>query len=159
MVKLAKPQMSDMVFERTLSYDLSFLANEGQAFIRIKCRAGGWTNPTLVKMRDDIQIWRQSKNLGMASVIDKPEEYAAQNAKIEREIGQKMFEAIYEACVVEWWTNIEDDGKPMKCNKENFVALADVRIDEIGKVFVDFAKYVDDLANFRADMDGETVKN
>lgn len=159
MVKLAKPQMSDMVFERTLSDDLSFLANEGQAFIGIKCRAGGWANPELIKMRDDIQVWRQSKILGMASVSDEPQSYAEQHAEIEKEIGMKMFEAIYDACVVEWWTNIEDDGKPMVCNRDNFIALADVRIDEISQFFLDFASYVDNLANFRAEIDRATVKN
>ena len=159
MVKLAKPQMSDMVFERTLSDDLSFLADTGEAFIGIKCRAGGWANPKLIKMRDDIQVWRQTKVLSMAKSIDDMEVYAKQNADIDREVGQKMFEAIYDACVVEWWTNIQDDGKAMNCNKQNFMALADVRIDEISNYFMDFAKYVDELANFRADIDAETVKN
>ena len=159
MVKLAKPQMSDMVFERTLSDDLSFLANEGQAFIAIKCRAGGWANPKLIKMRDDIQVWRQTKVLGMAKTMDDVEEYAMKNAEMDKQIGKKMFEAIYDACVVEWSTNIEDDGKPMNCTKKNFLELADVRIDEISSFFMDFAKYVDELANFRADIDKETVKN
>ena len=159
MVKLSKPKVSDMVFERTFSDELAFLSSDGDAFIGIKCRAGGWANPELIKMRDEIQVWRQSKVLGMTNIMDDPEKYAERNADIERQVGQKMFEALYEACVVEWFTNIEDDGKPMKRTKENFVALADVRIEEIAKFFVDFAKYVDDLANFRADIDQATVKN
>ena len=159
MVKLSKPKVSDMVFERTFTDEIAFLANEGSAYMKIKCRAGGWANPELIKMRDEIQVWRQSKVLGMAGIMDNPEQYAEQNADIERQVGQKMFEALYEACVVEWSTNIEDNGKPMKCNKDNFVALADVRIEEIAKFFVDFAKFVDDLANFRADIDQATVKN
>lgn len=159
MVKLAKPQMSDMVFERTLSDDLSFLADTDKAFIGIKCRAGGWANPELIKMRDDIQVWRQSKMLGMASISSDVEKYAAETSSVDRQVGLKMFEAIYDACVVEWWTNIEDDGKAMTCNRENFMALADVRISEISQFFMDFARYVDELGNFRSDIDKETVKN
>lgn len=159
MVKLAKPQMSDMVFERTLSDDLSFLADTDKAFIGIKCRAGGWANPELIKMRDDIQVWRQSKMLGMTSISSDVEKYAVETSNVDRQVGLKMFEAIYDACVVEWWTNIEDDGKPMKCNRENFMALADVRISEISQFFMDFARYVDELGNFRSDIDKETVKN
>lgn len=159
MVKLSKPKVSDMVFERTFSDELAFLSSDGDAFIGIKCRAGGWANPELIKMRDEIQVWRQTQVLSMAKSSDDVDAYAEINAKLEKEIGRKMFEALYDACVVEWWTNIDDDGKPMKCNRDNFIALADVRIDEISKYFVDFANYVDELANFRADMDKATAKN
>ena len=159
MVKLAKPQMSDRVFERTFSDELAFLSDTDQTFMGIKCRAGGWANPDLTKMRDEIQVWRQSKLMSLTQLVDDREKYATESAKIEQELGRKMFEAIYDACVVEWWTNIEDDGKPMICDRENFIALADVRIDEISVFYTDFAKYVDDLANFRAEIDKETAKN
>ena len=148
-----------MVFERTLSDDLSFLANEGQAFIGIKCRAGGWANPELVRLRDEIQVWRQSKMLAMTPLSKDAENYAKESASIDRQVGIKMFEAIFDACVVEWWTNIQDDGKPMKCNRDNLLALADVRIDEISQFFMDFARYVDQLGNFRDDIDKEAAKN
>jgi len=148
-----------MTFERIFSDDLSFLADEGSAFIKVKCRAGGWANPELIKMRDDIQVWRQSKILGMTRIADDGEKYAQEHAEIEKEIGRKMFQAIYDACVVEWSTNIQDDQKPMKCNRDNFMALADVRIDEISQCFLDFAQYVDDLANFRSEIDKATAKN
>lgn len=159
MLKLAKPKVSDMVFERTFSDELAFLSSDGDAFIGIKCRAGGWANPELIKMRDEIQVWRQTQMLSLAKSSDDVDAYAQINAKLEKDIGRKMFEALYDACVVEWWTSIDNDGKAMKCNRDNFIALADVRIDEISKFFVDFANYVDDLANFRADIDKATVKN
>lgn len=159
MLKLKKPSMSDMTFEREFTDELAFLADKGKAYISIKCRAGGWANPDLVRMRDDIQVWRQSKALSMASLAKEPEKYAEQSAAMEKEIGGKMFQAVYDCCVVSWATNIENDGKPMECNRDNFVALADVRISEIAEYFVDFARYVDDLGNFRSDMERQTAKN
>lgn len=159
MLKLKQPLMSDMEFRREFSDDLSFLADKGKAYITIKCRAGGWTNPELVRKKDEIQVWRQTKVLGMASIVDDPEKYAEQNAAIEKEIGQKMFAAIYESCVVSWDTNIQDDGGPMDKTLDKFMALADVRIKEISDYFVDFAQYVEEISNFRSDIDKATAKN
>ena len=151
--------MSDMEFRREFSDDLSFLADKGNAYITIKCRAGGWTNPELVRKKDEIQVWRQTKVLGMASIVDDAEKYAEQNAAIEKEIGQKMFAAIYESCVVSWDTNIQDDGKPIDKTQDKFMALADVRIKEISDYFIDFAQYVEEISNFRSDIDKATAKN
>jgi len=39
------------------------------------------------------------------------------------------------------------------------MALADVRSEEIATYFVDFAQYIDDLANFINKADEETEKN
>lgn len=97
--------------------------------------------------------------LSLSSLADDVEKYSQETSKIEREVGVKMFEAIYDACVVDWFTSIENDGKPMICDREHFLALADVRIGEISQFYMDFAKYVDDLGNFRAKMDKETEKN
>lgn len=159
MLKLKQPSMSDMDFRREFSDDLSFLADKGKAYISIKCRAGGWVNPDLVRLRDEIQVWRQSQALGMVSLTKEPEKYAKQNYQMEREVGSKMFSAVYDACVVSWETNIENDGKAMVTDKDHFIALADTAIPEISQYFVDFAKYVDDLANFRADLEGKAEKN
>ena len=159
MLNLKKPQMSDMTFRREFSDELSFLSDADATFIEIKCRAGGWANPELTKMRDDIQTYKQAKSLEAARELKDADKYAEMSAKTEREVGEKLFEAIYDACVISWATNIQNDGGKMKCDKDHFLALADVRINEISEYFMDFAKYVDDLSNFRAEADAVTEKN
>ena len=47
----------------------------------------------------------------------------------------------------------------MTCDNDHFIALADCRIDEITKFFLDFAVYIDDLGNFRSEADEVTEKN
>lgn len=159
MLKLKQPKMSDMTYRKEFSEELTFLSEEDKTWIEIKCRAGGWVNPDLIRMRDDIQTFKQSKSLEASKVLSDSEKYAKLNAKNEREIGSKLFEAIYDACVISWNTNIQNSGNKMECDKEHFLALADVRIDEVTKYFMDFAKYVEDLSNFRAEIDEETEKN
>jgi len=81
------------------------------------------------------------------------------SAATDKEVGRKLFEAIFDACVISWNTNIKNDSKAMQCDKDHFLALADIRINEISEYFMEFAKYVDELSNFRAEADGETEKN
>ena len=159
MLNLKKPQMSDMTFRREFTNDLNFLSETSATFIEIKCRAGGWINPELTKMRDDVQTYKQAKSLEAAKELKDAGKYAEMAAKTEREVGKKLFEAIYDACVISWDTNIQNDGGKMKFDKDHFLALADVRIDEISEYFMDFSKYVDDLSNFRAEADAVTEKN
>lgn len=159
MLNLKKPKMSDMTYRREFSDELTFLSDEDKTWIEIQCRAGGWANPNLIKMRDDIQIFKQSKSIEVSKMISEPEKYAEISAKTDRQIGAKLFEAIYESCVISWNTNIQNNGKSMICDKDHFLALADVRIDELVQYFIDFATYVEDLSNFRAEIDGETEKN
>jgi hypothetical protein len=159
MLKLKKPKMSDMTYRREFSDELTFLSEEDKTWIEIKCRAGGWANPDLVRLRDDIQTYRQAKSIESAKLIKDTAKYAEMSASTDKEVGRKLFEAIFDACVISWDTNIKNDGKAMHCDKDHFLALADIRINEISEYFMEFAKYVDELSNFRAEADGETEKN
>jgi hypothetical protein len=76
-----------------------------------------------------------------------------------REMGEMKLNSLYDACIISWDTNILNDGKAMKCNKENFMLLADVRIEEIINCFLDFSKYVEELGNFINKADEVTEKN
>ncbi|QDP67055.1 MAG: hypothetical protein Unbinned4497contig1000_29 [Prokaryotic dsDNA virus sp.] len=158
MLKLTQPNMSDQIFRREFSSELDFLSGE-TTFIEIKCRAGGWLNHKLIKLRDDIELNRQIQTMQAAEFIKDREKFAKKAAENTKTIGKMQFGALFDACVIHWNTNIKNDGKNMNCVKSTFMALADVRIEEISNYFVDFAKYVDDLANFITEADKETEKN
>lgn len=159
MLKLKKPQLSDMVFESNFTPELDFLADKGKTYISIKCRAGGWANPELTVKREQVQIYKEMESLKVAKMIEDEEKFTKYKAESDREIGKKLFDALYDTCVVSWETNIQNDGGKMKCDKEHFLLLADTGINELSQFFMDWAKYVDDLGNFRNEIDEETVKN
>lgn len=159
MLNLKKPNMSDMTFRRELSSELDYLADSGRAYIEIKCRAGGYLNPELQKLNEQIDLRRNVLTYSMIDIAKDREKYAKASSEMAREIGEMRFKAFYDACVVEWSTNIQNEGGPMKCDRDHFLALADAGIDEISDYFVEFTKYVDEVSNFIHKSDEETEKN
>lgn len=159
MLKLKKPNLSDMTFRREFPEHLAYLASDGPAYIEIICRAGGYLNPKLQRLNDEIELHRNVRTFEMIEISKDRTKYAEASNKLAKEIGRMRFEAFYDACVVSWATNIENDGGPMPCDKDHFVALADVKIDEISNFFVEFARYVEDVTKFVAKADEETEKN
>jgi len=159
MLKLKKPQLSDMVFESNFTPVLDFLADKGKTYITIKCRAGGWANPDLTVMREQVALYQEMQTLKATKMIDNEDKYTKFKFDSDKEVGKKLFEALYDTCVVSWETNIQNDGTKMKCDKEHFLELADVKINELSEFFMDWARYVDELGNFRQEVEEETVKN
>ena len=159
MLKLKKPQLSDMVFESNFSPELDFLADKGKTYITIKCRAGGWANPDLTVKREQVVLYQEMQTLKATKMIDNEDKYTKFKFDSDKEVGKKLFEALYDTCVVSWETNIQNDGIKMKCDREHFLLLADEKINELAQFFLDWANYVDELGNFRKQIDEETVKN
>ena len=159
MLKLKKPQLSDMVFESNFSPDMDFLADKGKTYISIKCRAGGWANPDLNVMREQVVLYQEMQTLKASKMMDDEDKYTKFKSQSEKEVGKKLFEALYDTCVVSWETNIQNDGTKMKLDKDHFIALADAKINELTQFFMDWAKYVEELGNFRQEVEEETVKN
>lgn len=116
-------------------------------------------NPALLKLREEVELHSNIKRMQIAEELDDREKFTRLSTELNKDLGKMQFEAIYDGCVVEWKTNIINNGKPMICDKEHFMALADVGSEEIATYFVDFAKYIDDLANFINKADEETEKN
>ena len=158
MLNLSKPRMSDMTFKRELPDHLSYLSG-GKTFISIRCRAGGYINTELQKLMDEIDTKRQVKTMELSDYFKDKIKYANEMNIFSREMGEMKLNSLYDACIISWDTNILNDGKAMKCNKENFMLLADIRIEEIINCFLDFSKYVEELGNFINKADEVTEKN
>lgn len=159
MLKLKTPNISEQQFRREFSDDVAYLADEGKAYISITCRAGGYLNTKLQALQDNIELHRSVKTYEMVDYMKDRAKYAEMSNELAEEVGRMRFEAFYDACVVSWETNIQNDGKPMTCDKDHFIALAGVKIKEVSDYFVSFARYVDDLSNFIMKADEETEKN
>ena len=138
MLNLKKPQLSDMVFESNFTPELDFLADKGKTYITIKCRAGGWANPDLTVKREEVAIFREMQSLRAAKLLEDENKFSKYKAESDKEVGKKLFEALYDTCVVSWETNIQNDGTNMKCDKEHFLELADVKINELSQFFMDW---------------------
>ena len=99
------------------------------------------------------------QTLKASKIMEDEAKYTKFKSDSDKEVGKKLFEALYDSCVVSWETNIQNDGAKMICDRDHFLALADAKIDEVSKFFMDWAKYVDELGNFRQEVEEETVKN
>lgn len=159
MLNLSKPKVSDQVYRTELPESLNYLADGETAFLSVSCRAGGHLNPDLIKLTDDIELNRQVKTLELTDVMKDRAAYSKGISELSKDIARDRFGAIYDACVVSWETNIRNNDKPMTCDKEHFMALAEVRIDEIAAFFVGLNGFIADLSNFIAKADEEAEKN
>ena len=124
------------------------------------CKPGGYLNPGLMEARDRIDTTRRVQ----AVAANRDKEDAAYIAALDagkRETGAAILAAVYDNCVTAWSTNIidEDTGSPIEPTRANFLDLAAVRVPEIASAFVGLVAFVDDLAGFIRDVDGEAEKN
>lgn len=157
-MKLNQPKTSLGTYRRELPPDCDYLAGGATAYIEAKCNPGGHLNAGLMAANDQIDLTRRVASLEASEKKDKAD-YAKAIDKAAREAGEARFAAIYEHCVVSWETNIHDDGKPMECNRANFLALAGVRHPAIVGAMTGFAQYVEDIGRFVREADGDAEKN
>jgi hypothetical protein len=158
MLNLSKPRMSDMTFKRELPNHLSYLS-KGKTFISIRCRAGGYINTEWQKLNDEIDTQRQVKTMEVTDHFKDKKKYAQEMSNMSKELGEMRLHSLYDACIISWDTNILNNGKPMQCNRENFMELAQIRIEELVDYFLDFSKYVEEIGNFINKADEVTEKN
>lgn len=147
-----------MTFKRELPKHLDYLSKE-RTFIEIRCRAGGYINTEWQKLNDEIDSHRQIRTMEVSEHFKDKKKYATEMANMSKELGEMKLHSLYDACVISWNTNILNNGKPMKCNKDNFMELAQIRIEEFVNYFVDFSKYVEELGNFINKADEVSEKN
>ena len=75
-------------------------------------------------------------------------------------IGREMMGVLYDACVIEWRSNIVDGDAPITCDRERFLALADVvAVPEIASALREFAEEAIRVGKAIAEDDEQTEKN
>lgn len=94
------------------------------AFIEIDARPAGQINTAFMAARDEVATAHKTRD----------------TAEEQRAFAQDWFAAIYDTCVLAWRTNLINDesSEPLTCDRDTFLELADVRVSEISKAFLDF---------------------
>jgi hypothetical protein len=159
-LKLKKRALPSVKFERdNLPVEL---ADEGAeaCFIKIEARAAGPINPEYVSAIEDVSLNIRVMR-AKSEAKDDPEDRVRFEDKGVREAMRQRCAALYDSCVISWETNVADAGtdKPIAPNRDNFLALFDVRIPEIADALSEFERECVEAGQIIADEDEETGKN
>lgn len=160
-LRLQNRELPAVSFRRVLP---DFLGPKGEeCFIAVNARASGPINIQYTQGMEQVLLRARTLRRSIDKMSNDPEVTDADYVKKERdntrEIGQLQLEILYDACVIDWESNIVDGDKPIKCNKENFVALADQKIPELVAFFVELSKECAQAGNLIKEEDEETAKN
>lgn len=144
-------------FRRDLPSELEYLAG-AVPFIEVTCRAGGFLNAAFQEAQEAAQ---KSHKIALMEAGENKNKraYAEAVDAAGRDYGQDVFAAIYDHCVIDWATNIQDDGKALAPTRANFLALAEVRIPAIREYMIDLSKHVENTSRFLREADEADTKN
>lgn len=155
MVKLARREIPVVTFRRDLP---AYLAGGEPAYIEVDARAGGSVNPVWTEGAEQITIRARIMDAKSEQITD-PEGKVRQRHKDALAIGRDRFGLLYDACVIEWRSNILDDGKPIECTRATFMALLDERVPELARAFADLEREVTEAGRAVIEADRAIEKN
>ncbi len=155
-LKLNSREIPLVSFQRVLP---AFLGPEGEeCFIEVDARAGGAINQKYVAASEALILRMRVLDRKAQKVEDDADFITTTNRNVMTALRERMG-VLYDACVIEWRTNILSEGKPIEATRENFLDLAEVRMPEIAAALVDLEK---DVLKAGADLlkaDGDVEKN
>ena len=155
-LSLRKRETALITFRRDLP---EFLADGAPCFIEIHARPGGPINPDYVARMEAVALRGRIADRKLAREDDDKAHVEAEHAG-RRQIGREMIGAAYDACVIEWRSNIMDGDAPIVCDRERFMALADlVGAPEISRAIAEFHAEVIAAGRAVAEADRDTEKN
>ena len=131
----------------------AWLEPTGAAFIEVTARPMGRVNSAYMAARETAMLAYQIE-------AGEDAEPAAKLAATKR-LGMAMMAAVYDACVVSWSVNLINDetGEALQADRDTFLELADTKITEIGKAFLDLQNALLEAgAKVLADTEA-TIKN
>jgi hypothetical protein len=120
---------------------------KGAAYLLIEARPAGRINTAFMAAQEEIVFARKIEG--------------EDDVNSKREFGRAWIGMLHDTCVLRWETNLINDetGEALTCDRATFVELAEVRVAEISKAFLDFQTAVME-AGERAIKEAEaTVKN
>lgn len=130
-MKLQKREIGSFTFERDLPV---YLAGDGAeaCFIRFEARPSGRINPKYVALMEATVKRGTVMDMRANQLIDGPEDadfeaFVEMNANNSKVAAKDRLSALYQACVVNWETNILDGDAILESTRENFLALAEVQ--------------------------------
>jgi len=157
-LKLNQPNIETVEVRRDLP---PFLAGGEACYIKIVGLPASRLNLAYVRASDRLVSEASAYDKRLESDLkDLPPDEAARRRKEARLAGAAMrVGALYDGCVVEWLSNILDDGNPIACDKEHFLALAEVPLQEIAAAIMDFERECIDAGRAIDEAEGELEGN
>lgn len=155
MVKLAVREIPVVTFRRALP---AYLAGGEPAFIEINARAAGAVNPAYTAGSEALLIRVKVAEAKAAAILDAAERAEARHA-MALEIAEARFALLFDACVIDWRSNILDDGKPIKTTPRNLVELVKARDKWVADALRDFERECLAAGEAILKADGETLGN
>jgi hypothetical protein len=164
-LKLRKRELPTVTFRRVLPEWLGPGTDKDpvECFIAFEARAGGSINPMHVELVEKSLLNARVMRRKTGKIEDDKEFIQADHRDAEA-INMQRFAALYDACVIEWFSNIQtegDDGEmtDITCDRETFLELCQEKVPEIGAAILDFEKQVRDAGEIVSEDDDETAKN
>lgn len=156
MMRLNEPKTEARTYRYEFAPELSYLAGE-VPFFEAECVPAGHLNPKYMAALDEIRRWQKAEMFSAARAEET--DYAARREGIDRKAGEKVLMAIHDHCLRGWNTNIQDDGKPMVCDREHFLAFAECGVPGVADAFAGLRAFIEDWSKFLREDDEETAGN
>ena len=143
-LRLPKRELPAVEFRRNLP---DYLGPKGEGcFISFEARAGGSINPRHVEVTESSLLKARVMSRKNARIED-DEAFVKADDDAATAINKARFGALYDACVIEWTSNIQvegDDGKTqaITCDRSSFMDLIEVHVPEIARAITDLEKEV-----------------
>tara|TARA_R100001086_G_scaffold182690_1_gene101825 strand:+ start:130 stop:600 length:471 start_codon:yes stop_codon:yes gene_type:complete len=156
MLKIKTRELPAVDFRRDLP---DYLADGDPCYIKISARAGGAINVKYVTAMEALA--KQAAILNRKSRKIEDEEDAV-NADVgnAKKIAEKRLTALYDACVIDWESNILDGDTVIEATRDNFIELTNIKgVPELADALIEFEQEclkAGDVA--KADHEGD-VKN
>lgn len=155
-LNLRKRETPLVKFRRELP---AWLADGEPCFIEVDARPGGPINPEFVARMEQVVMRGQILNRRLGREED-DRAYVEADRNGRREMGAEVIAATYDACVIEWRSNIVDGDAPIICDRERFLGLAEITgVPEIKAAITDFNAAVMDAGKVVTEEDAKTEKN
>lgn len=135
-----------------------YLAGGKECYVEIDARPGGPVNPAFAAGMDNVLIQARTRMKQLEAITD-PAESVAKDLEFSRATARDRIAVLHDACVIEWRSNILNDGLPIECTRDNFIALSEARVPEVAELFSVLLKAVLQAGKDIQKEQAATVKN
>lgn len=159
-LRLRKREIPTVEFRRELP---DWLADGEPCFIEIEARAGGSINPAYMEGMEQVGMRARVLDRKAERITDDDEFVQTNFGNVRASIRLRLG-ALYDACVIEWRSNIveldeKDKPRPIVCDRERFLALTEARVPEIARAIEAFESECLEAGRIIRETDEATAKN
>jgi len=155
MLKLPSREIPMVQFRRELP---EYLAGGKPCFIEVDARAAGVVNLEYMAGIEENVVLARISGRRSEKMDDPAQQVRAEHAGTMAAI-RGRFAVLHDACIIAWRCNILSDGAPIACDRDTFLALAEVRVPEIAAAIADLERECILAGELVKEDQDATVKN